>query len=873
MCLRPAVWSLLCLFVPCSAAFRATETTVVSVAPDRDQDGLDDEMEEWLGTDPDDPDTDGDGWDDLAETLAGSDPCDPTDFPRSATSEAAGSLPGDPRLRLKVLELLSHRLAGGAAPGAVPGAADATFTFRYYYPAETPAALAVEVRRSDLKAGSFLLLWRHHATWNPLEVEPRYVVAVRAEDGRTIAEWHTPAPVEEAWRYVGLPFRLRREHEGQVLTLSVTPEADARLDYSLADFVAERAGIETDHDRDGAIGEDERPPDDLPLRHWVNDDADQGEWQEQADVPGRNAPAADHERPGIDGLRDLVDFVPVNLNLGRIARRLRPEDGFRYHLRQGDRAAQAVLTSLPPAGVGALHRDPDLRAFGPDLAGPLASAEVRKPDADGRIELPPEFVRRIAEKGHGVVLLEGTRPSRQPLRLEISRDGRTVADLGQAMELVPVESMYRHVNLAAVARNYSGRPATIRTTARDTQVADPAGLPDAPTRDRWIVLIHGYNVPGASAAGWHAETFKRLHAMGSQARFVGVTWNGDTGLDYHEAVFHAFQTGDALPRALGFLDPSRTTLIAHSLGNVVACQGVQAGFTPARYFLLNAALPIEALDGAATPAGQAAQMTEEGWRQYPRRVYAADWAKLCRPGDPRAGFAWADAFARVRRLGIGINCYSAGEDVTNCPPEMTSASVLATLWSDRAIDYGAWKTQELLKGVGWTRSLAALAMGRTQGGWGFNPAWRGRYVPRAHGRPQGGYYERLDPATAARLPAEQMLRTPFFRPFEEARLHDLSPAPVSPLLDPARIRYDLLARAIPAMTYAAGSNPMPSSGSGRSFANFDLEAQGRRKEVRWPVEGHARPRARGRWLHSDFKNVALPFVFPLYAEIVAAANR
>ena len=145
--------------------------------------------------------------------------------------------------------------------------------------------------------------------------------------------------------------------------------------------------------------------------------------------------------------------------------------------------------------------------------------------------------------------------------------------------------------------------------------------------------------------------------------------------------------------------------------------------------------------------------------------------------------------------------------------------------------FRSWKTQELLKGVGWTRSLAALAMGRTQGGWGFNPAWRGRYVPRAHGRPQGGYYERLDPATAARLPAEQMLRTPFFRPFEEARLHDLSPAPVSPLLDPARIRYDLLARAIPAMTYAAGSNPMPSSGSGRSFANFDLEAQGRRKEV------------------------------------------
>ena len=41
----------------------------------------------------------------------------------------------------------------------------------------------------------------------------------------------------------------------------------------------------------------------------------------------------------------------------------------------------------------------------------------------------------------------------------------------------------------------------------------------------------------------------------------------------------------------------RTTLVAHSLGNIVACQGVQAGFTPAHFYLLNAALPLEAIAG------------------------------------------------------------------------------------------------------------------------------------------------------------------------------------------------------------------------------------------------------------------------------------
>lgn len=91
-------------------------------------------------------------------------------------------------------------------------------------------------------------------------------------------------------------------------------------------------------------------------------------------------------------------------------------------------------------------------------------------------------------------------------------------------------------------------------------------MPDSETNGRWVVLIHGYNVPADGARGWHAETFKRLHVLGSKARFVGLTWNGDTGLDYHKAVYHAFQTGDEVPKALGFLDASRTTLIGHSLG-------------------------------------------------------------------------------------------------------------------------------------------------------------------------------------------------------------------------------------------------------------------------------------------------------------------
>lgn len=48
---------------------------------DSDEDGLSDEEEMALGTDPYNPDTDGDGWDDGEEVDRGTDPLDDSDYP------------------------------------------------------------------------------------------------------------------------------------------------------------------------------------------------------------------------------------------------------------------------------------------------------------------------------------------------------------------------------------------------------------------------------------------------------------------------------------------------------------------------------------------------------------------------------------------------------------------------------------------------------------------------------------------------------------------------------------------------------------------------------------------------------------------------
>jgi hypothetical protein len=261
-------------------------------------------------------------------------------------------------------------------------------------------------------------------------------------------------------------------------------------------------------------------------------------------------------------------------------------------------------------------------------------------------------------------------------------------------------------------------------------------------------------------------------------------------------------------------------------------------------------------------------MTEASWRAYPRRLFASDWSKLHAPGRQRHGYAWPNCFSRVRLLGDAVNCFSAGEDVTNCPPAMTSASVLATLWAGRSVDYGVWKTQELLKGVGWTRSLGTLPMERSQAGWGFNTAWRGPFVPSGPDRLLGGRHELLSPAVAARITDAQLLTHPFFRPFEQRWLHAPSSTPASPLIEAPRVRYDLLARGIPALSPAAGSTPMPATGGPGSVTNYDLESQGRPAGIGWPTEGHHSQLTKDRWLHSDFKNVALPFDYPLFLTMI-----
>lgn len=606
-------------------------------------------------------------------------------------------------------------------------------------------------------------------------------------------------------------------------------------------------GLWLDVDRDGQIAMGEGSDLEEPFPWWVNDDDDEGDWQAGKDIPRSGRP--DWSNPKIDGLRDLVDFFPVFLDCGMLHRM--HGSGARYEVRCAEGGLEAYAIGLAPEEVGALHRIKDQKVFGAALDSSLEEAEPIGLASGRWISLPEVFLRRLSEPladGSAVLLVEGVRAGRFTLELRITTGEGAVHHARRTVAISEVESMYREMNLRGGL----------------SRLAEPHGLPDAGLDQGWTLFVHGYNVDAQAARGWNAEVFKRLHALGCRRKFLGVGWPGDTGLDYHAAVQRAFLSGRALGAAAARLGlGGEVVLIAHSLGNVVAGEAVaRGGCRPDKYYMVNAAVPAEAYSADLADPSQAFHMTDVQWRGYERRLHASSWHGLFPQHDYRSRFGWAGAFGSLPRHVQVINAYSEGEDVTNCPEEVDSASLLSALVNGRDYSYGVWKTQELLKGVPMTRSLGSLFMRRSQAGWGFSEHWRGRFVPNGVREP-GGYYLRMTPEEAARLTDEQLRTQPFFGRFFWRWLHD--PRERRPLRSQQEFLMlsDVLARGVPARTYAAGCHAM----GVKLLADFDLESDGRLREMGWPQAGHDDGKKAGRWLHSDFRNAALPYVHPFFKRL------
>ena len=625
----------------------------------------------------------------------------------------------------------------------------------------------------------------------------------------------------------------------------------------------------------------------LPV--WVNADDDRdadngvnvgwdGTYGERSAVG--ETPLRDGDNSVVDGKSDLEDFFPVRFRLGAALRTF-VENHAGAEVRVAARKAGAAegddyLHVLWCGGgmdeVERFHEPGEGEAcYGPKLDEACWEATVAMlvdyPLEDTR-RMPPQLVARLCagDASETPLFVEACDEGDLTLAVTLFDGGmKGLDDGGKELTTCRFESRLPEDRYATL---------NLREEVAETR---PSPATTAANGETTVYFVHGYNVSEEEAAEWFNTLYKRLWQSGMNARFCGVTWQGDEQgslPDYYKNVENAFVAAGRLADELK-KRPGRKVVLAHSLGNMAVSAALQDFNAPIdAYFMLNSAVPSEAYDADAPtydfatnaiPAG----LVHDDWRAYPAKSWSALWHRHFLPHDDyipteadtaRAQLTWKGRFKDVivGRDADVFNVYSLGEGdesgdevfelLSETPSPLTGFewdwgnlfSSVVDMVSGRA-NKGrySWQKQETWKGRRNAHTFAFVASDTM--GWGFNGGEPSSSAEDA---------ENMSPALCRKLPL-------FCRVPQDIFSEDA---------DTVRaLRTILLARGIPAMSNATGRSKLAAASE---MVQYDLQEQcidSQGSNFRWArLSGDLRER----WLHSDIKDVGYLFVKPLFEFIV-----
>jgi hypothetical protein len=625
--------------------------------------------------------------------------------------------------------------------------------------------------------------------------------------------------------------------------------------------------LAVDNNRDGQITFDDNDGTTAtkPFRFWINDSQEGGDISTaDNDVPGSSSP--NYARNQVNGRSDLINYFPVALCLSNVLEWSPLTNGFEYHLSQADSALKFVYTSLMP--TNAFDYLTNLNSFGygtnfDKWATNADTIQVLLSDINGTM-LDTNWLAQVQTNGgYGVILAEGRHSTTNPLVLEIWHTDQfgnktLMGGVPLNLSITNVEAMYRQINL--------------RSGGSTADPGVPANYPDSLCNGRQLAFIHGLSVSGNDARGENAEVFKRLYQAHSHAMFAGVDWQGDespwfdfTGkTDYYDNVKNAFMTASNFNVAVSGLPGSQKFVIAHSLGNMVVSSAIKDfSLNVKSYFALDAAMATEAYDGDNSFTDMVNPDTFgmfQGWMNYDRCLWASDWHNLFSSSDGRVGLTWTNRFGIIANF---YNFYSSGEDVLH----NTDGSYPSPL-SVYSTHERAWVCQEMSKGD----ALTSLTSSGSQAGWQLNTYW---YIPSDPAHPGSNQRARYpwetilsDHTDSSHINTNDLPANPFFEVFNDSQVMDASAG--SAEAAKFDVRADILAGGIPALSHATGANSVgvfhPPNSPDR---NIDMMQT---LETGWPQVRLNDSSLNTRWLHSDFEEVAYPFVHKLYEQIINLEN-
>jgi hypothetical protein len=473
---------------------------------------------------------------------------------------------------------------------------------------------------------------------------------------------------------------------------------------------------------------------------------------------------------------------------------------------------------------------------------PLSSAQLIPLNRNG-IEISYDMLAQFLQNS-GVMICEALKTNKT-INIEIRQGDDLLYSFTLPMRISSVRDMYRWMNLRYVVGDNSGE---------SSKLWEPDNYPDNECDSGHFVFVHGYNVNASGARIWADAIFKRLWLAGSKSKFTAVDWRGDESQiyvptqgdvspNYYINVRHAFMTAQAAATNINALAGEKI-MLAHSLGNMLVSSAAKDyGLNYSKYYMLNAAVPIEAYNEDA----YSSLMIDGAWSDIPESMRASRYSGLFShtTNDFRLGLSWKGRFAGIQNA---VNCFSPTEDVLKNP------KVNKIFGMSIGEDFGgAWSKQELFKGCALWYGVNSItfAGAEIEGGWGINARYMAN--PLAY-IPLSGF----NPSYFSEYTREDLITKPLFTSMNDDRMSSTNELN---FVD-ANLRAKMLGDAIPAESFAAGANE---TGGVENNYNMQIDTPNG-----WPEErGEEKDGNIVRyWYHSDIKNVSYYYVYKLFEKFI-----